>query len=197
MSAREPNDMDGTDRIQASVMRSLTPLLLAGLLSVPSLRAQDTTRSYTIPGAEAWDAARRAGFEFHPVIPDDRHLLSGRRDGVATTLKACDSATEPCVVVARIERGALVVVEPDCERCERAHDFTLFDGHTLAEGWTVREVRLDGNGWSWVRRPATDTDRLAFTVRVTAASGAEAGVTIDEITLLGPPGADWRDAFAP
>ncbi len=176
---------------------------LAALLLAAAAHAQDppgdpatrtpATAEYRVPGADAWDAARRAGFEFRPVVPRG-YILSGPPDGVRTTLKACADPLEPCRAEAVVEDGVLKVVAPACaDGCTRAHDFELFAGRPLADGWALAAAEVRGDGWSWVRRPTDDDPRL--TLRVVARPDAEGHARIRSITLVGPPGQAWSAAF--
>ena len=163
-------------------------LLLAG---APAAAGQETHR---VPGAEAWRAARAAGFEFHPVLPDDRFILSGARDGAAATLKSCASSHAPCESEARLVEGAIEILPLDCGGCERSLVFELYAGRGLAEGWRIVEVEIVGRGWSFEREPARGTADPAFALRVDGPAGRAA---VAALTLEGPAGAPWTEAFAP
>lgn len=173
------------------------PALLLALVGpaagLPAQTAGDA--EYTIDGADAWAEASRLGFEFYPVIPDDRFILAGPRDGAWTALKSCGAPGEPCQTEAQVLDGELVVAE--CEGgCEDAYEFRLFAGRTLAPGWSLRGVELSGAGWSWVRRPRAGSDDASFSIRVERRPAGAAAVSIRSLRLAGPPEADWRAAFA-
>lgn len=174
----------------------VTAALLAVLLLSAGARGQSAEEAeYVVDGAEAWAEASRAGFEFYPVIPDDRFILAGPRDGAWTALKSCTETRGPCRTEAQVLEGQLVVLE--CEGgCDRAHEFRLFSGRALAPGWSLREVDLAGGAWSWVRRPSAGSADASFAVRLEPAPGSAATVTVRSIRLAGPPEADWRAAFA-
>jgi hypothetical protein len=167
------------------------------LLAVPTLaRAQeDEASSYVVEGREAWEVARRQGFEFFPVIPDDRYLLSGARDGRDTTLKSCPNPRDPCEAEARIEGGQMIVLAPGCDGCARTHSFEMFAGRRLAAGWRLAHVELTRDA-RWTREPRRDTDDASFAVAVEARGTTPGAASIARITLTGPPDADWRQAFA-
>jgi hypothetical protein len=167
--------------------------LLALIAHAPRATAQETHR---VPGPRAWESARRAGFEFHPALPDERYILTGPRDGAATALKLCPSSHEPCVEVARIVGGAIELRPARCGDCDRAHVFELYAGRPLADGWRIVAVEVQGDGWSWEREPRYGTGDPSFALRVEIAGDAAARVAVAALTLEGPPGADWRAAFA-
>lgn len=176
------------------VLALVAAIALAAVLApAATARAQPADPAvYVVGGAEAWAEASRAGFEFHPVIPDDRFILSGARDGAWTTLKTCASPIEPCEAEARVTENELVVFGcPD--GCDRIHEFRLFAGRALAPGWRIADVEMTGP-WAWSARPRGDDP--AFAVRVESRGGRTASAVLRSIRLLGPPGADWREAFA-
>ncbi len=155
----------------------------------PRAHAQEVHR---IPGGQAWEAARAAGFEFYPVPPDDGYILTGSRDGAATALKACASSHSPCVEEARFRDGAIELPPGACRGCEAGHVFELYGGRPLADGWRLVRVEVAGEGWSFEREPAYDTADPAFALRLRGPAGRAAVVTL---TLEGPAGEPWRAAF--
>src|SRR5688572_18499733 len=168
-------------------------------LSVPlSGQAQPATGAeHVVRGHEAWDVARQLGFEFFPVIPDDRFLLTGARDGVDSTLKSCVDARAPCTPEARIVEGEMIVLAPVCPgECSRAHTFEMFAGPRLAAGWRLRRVELAGAA-RWAREPKYDTSEPSFAVTVETRDGKPAAASVERLILVGPAGADWRQAFEP
>ncbi|HUP21243.1 MAG TPA: hypothetical protein VM778_15000 [Gemmatimonadota bacterium] len=158
--------------------------------AISDASGQDTHR---IPGPEAWKTARAAGFEFHPILPDDRYILSGARDGAAATLKSCASSHAPCESEARLVDGEVEILPIDCGVCERSHVFELYGGRRLADGWRIVDVEIVGRSWSFEREPAYGTADPAFALRVEGPSGRAA---VAAITLEGPEGAAWPAAFA-
>ena len=177
-------------RIMVTALATLLPLTA----DVPGAAAQE---SHRVPGTHAWETARRAGFEFHPELPNEGYILTGARDGAATALKACPSSHEPCVEVARIAGGALELQPTRCDDCERGHVFELYAGRPLADGWRIVAVEVEGAGWSWEREPRYGTADPSFALRVELPADAAARVAVVSLTLEGPPGAEWRAAFAP
>jgi hypothetical protein len=173
----------------ATALATLLPLIA----DVPDAAAQETHR---VPGSHAWETARRAGFEFHPELSDEGYILTGARDGAATALKACPSSHEPCVEVARITDGSIELQPARCDDCERAHVFELYAGRLLADGWRIVAVEVRGPGWSWAREPRYGTGDPSFALRVDVPRDAAARVSVAALTLEGPPGAEWRAAFA-
>lgn len=177
-------------------------LLVAVLLPCPAATqsgatAGAATEEHRVSGREAWDVARRAGFEFGPVGLDERYIVSGPRDGVRTTLKFCDDATRPCRTVARVVEGNPQVDAPTCAAvpCARGYRFALFAGKRLAAGWSFARVEIDGNGWSWDRQPRSGSRDPGFVLQVEARSGAAGSARIRTLVLHGPPGAAWPQAF--
>jgi hypothetical protein len=150
-----------------------------------------------VDGGRAWEAARGQGFEFFPAIPDDRYILAGPRNGIDTTLKSCSTSHAPCVPEARVLSGEMMVLSPVCEGgCNREHRFEMFAGRRLAPGWRVALVELrDGEG-RWAKEPRYDTDDLSFAILLEASRGKPSVAAVPRITLVGPSGADWREAFA-
>ncbi|MGH2657355.1 MAG: hypothetical protein ACRDIZ_11770 [Actinomycetota bacterium] len=172
--------------------------ILAGVVrveaSTPPPRAD---QDYEITGAEAWNAAQRASFEFHPVLPEGAFVLSGARDGILAELKSCPQAAGSCLPEARVADGTLIVLPPACARdCVREHVFELFAGRPLSSGWTLMAVQLTGTSWEWERAPAYGSRDASFAVRVQATPGRMGRVSLTRIILRGPEGTDWRRAFA-
>lgn len=152
---------------------------------------------HVVAGGDAWQVARQEGFEFFPVIPDPRFLLAGARDGVDSTLKSCADTRAPCRAEARMVGGEMIVLAPVCSgACSRAHTFEMFAGRRLAAGWRLVRVELAGAA-RWARSPRYDTNDASFAVSVEAREGTPATASIERITLVGPAGADWREAFDP
>lgn len=183
--------------MQASSARKalLTTTML--LLSTPVTgRAQGAASGeYIIRGGDAWEVARQRGFEFFPVIPDDRFLLAGGRDGVDSTLKSCGDVRAPCTTEARMVGGRMIVLAPRCrDACSLSHTFEMFAGRRLADGWRLARVELAGPA-CWVRKPRYDTNDASFAVCVEARDGSPGTASIERLTLRGPAGTDWRRAF--
>ena len=150
---------------------------------------------HVVPGPDAWQVARQEGFEFFPVIPDPGFLLTGARDGVDSTLKSCADTRTPCRAEARMVGGEMIVLAPVCSgECSRVHTFEMFAGRRLAAGWRLARVELAGAA-RWAREPRYDTNDASFAVRVVAREGNPATASVRRLTLVGPAGADWREAF--
>lgn len=174
--------------------------LIAALVGAATAAAQDgtaTVAEYAVDGREAWDEARRHGFEFYPVIPDRRFILSGERDGLAAALKACPDPRGVCETEAEVLEGAMHVAPPRCQdSCVRTHVFEMFESRLLAPGWRIARVELAGAGHAWAREPRYGTRDGSFAVRLEARPGAAGAATVERLVLAGPPDADWRRAFA-
>jgi len=154
-------------------------------------------QEYVVAGREAWEVARRTGFEFSPILPAGPFILTGGRDGVETELKSCPRADGVCQAEARIVDGVLFVLSPPCVGgCSRDHAFQLFASRPLAPGWSLATVELAGTRWWWERAPAYGSRDASFAVRLHAAPGRAGRVKLARITLRGPARADWRQAFA-
>jgi hypothetical protein len=158
-------------------------------------QAAASAEQVVVRGRDAWEVARREGFEFFPVIPDDRFLLSGARDGADSTLKLCDDARTPCTTEALMVGGKMMVLAPVCRSgCSLTHTFEMFAGRRLTDGWRLARVELAGAA-RWAREPKYDTNDASFAVSVEAREGNPGTASIERITLVGPAGADWRQAF--
>ena len=152
---------------------------------------------HVVAGGDAWQVARQEGFEFFPVIPDHGFLLAGARDGVDSTLKSCQDTRAPCRAEARMVGGEMIVLAPVCSgECSRSHTFEMFAGRRLAAGWRLARVELAGAA-RWARKPKYDTNDASFAVSVEAREGNSATASIERLTLVGPAGADWPEAFDP
>jgi hypothetical protein len=184
--------------VRVDPTRHLLALLLAvGQGSTVATPTGIAGQEYVVAGREAWEAARQTGFEFSPVLPGGPFILTGGRDGVTTELKSCPRAEGACQAEARIVEGVLFVPSPRCAGgCSREHAFQLFGGRPLAAGWSLAMVELAGTRWWWERAPAYGSRDASFAVRLRAAPGRAGRVKLTRITLRGPAGADWRQAFA-
>ncbi|MEZ5332606.1 MAG: hypothetical protein R2991_11260 [Thermoanaerobaculia bacterium] len=129
-----------------------------------------------VPSAEALDLAAREGF---------RHTAAERAPGGYCLVGVAENRPN-------MPRGADLAATTSCE-------FSLFEGRRLADGWSVVTMTLSGRtGRMTVRRRPSGSDPHLVVQLV----GGRSHVFVDEtayrsltITLQGPEGADWRDAF--
>ncbi len=168
--------------IQAAAQRNLTTRLLE--------RSQD----YEVPGVQAWAVARANGFTFRPVPNGQGQSVAKPHDGVNTRLIASvpdqrlGGLRNVRATVASVVGGNMSVSRPSWTAT-----FEMFGSRTLAPGWSVQEVELSGS-YVWERRPADGSPDLSFRVKLSSA-GASATAIIRTVTLRGPAGKDWQDAF--
>ena len=73
---------------------------------------------------------------------------------------------------------------PDCI-------FKFFVGKKLNSPWNIRSVEF-GIPVDWVQRVQSDTYNPFFSIEVRS---EEFALALSSITLSGPKGADWHDAF--
>ena len=73
-----------------------------------------------------------------------------------------------------------------------------YSAASLAPGWRIRGIRLEGPSWNWVVCPKSGANTASFSIRVHAykGQGNASSVQLSGLTLEGPEGAsDWQDAF--
>lgn len=137
--------------------------------------------------------ARNSGFSFQPLPFARDQWVTIPHDGADTRLLTRGpEAPAANVVLARIAAGAASVNRP--LNGTRTVAFEFFSDRNLAPGWTVVAVDVAGQ-FRWERRPVMNSPDLSF--RVTAASDRRStgSVTVRTITLQGPVGAQWQEAF--
>jgi hypothetical protein len=80
-------------------------------------------------------------------------------------------------------------------------DFVLFDGDQLNEGWAFKSydavgpTDTMGHGYTVTERPTVGSRTIRFRVHLWCDAGQTCRYDITFITLEGPPGRDWREAF--
>ncbi len=160
----------------------------------PAFSEKAPTKSHTISGVEAWSVARTNGFDFRPHGSGER-WVTYPYDGVNTTLhdtrilNTLGYVTTDTLTLARVVGGNMVVDRPSGG--SRSVTFTLFGGGSLAEGWSVEDVRIRGGTW---KKRAAGND-LSIEVQVTAQAGRSASARVESVTLRGPAGQPWSAAF--
>ena len=160
----------------------------------PPAAAQPATESHTIGGVQAWAVARTNGFTFRPVTAGSDQSVARPYDGVNTRLVATvpDNRFGGLRTI-RATVASVVGGNMSVSRRSWTATFEMFGDRTLAPGWSVEEVKLSGS-YVWDRRPAEGSDDLSF--RVKSSSGnSTSSVIVRSVTLRGPAGADWQDAF--
>ena len=149
---------------------------------------------FRVPGAEAIQAARAAGYCFSP--------RNGKppRDGRHTTASQFADA-----ITSVVDGVKMTQFQPPTgwNVAKISNTFYMFvDSRlrpvSLAPGWTIRGIQLQGPAWKWVGRPAAGAPSASFAITIIGHKGAAATtVELTSISLQGPPGAkDWRAAFA-
>jgi hypothetical protein len=75
--------------------------------------------------------------------------------------------------------------------------FRMFAGKDLAEGWTLKEIRLNGS-YRWNKKPPAGSRSAEFSIIMNIPNSyrkSSLSVTIREIVLLGPKNRRWQEAF--
>lgn len=179
------------------VFPSILGLCLAGLSS--AVVADHNLREYVVPGAMAWEEASQNGFNFRiqygmcfdgkddaKCVPDDGYNQPPN-DGYRTHLG-----------LARFEAGSMVVEQfATRNRAPRSYVFEVFGGKDLADGWEIKDVELLGTYVieEMEFRPDGPSDEAMFKLRIHESRKEQRSAKIVTMTLLGPPGAPWQDAF--
>lgn len=150
---------------------------------------------FRVPGAEAIQVARAAGYCFSP-----RNGMAPR-DGQHTTASQFADA-----ITSVVDGVKMTQMQPPngWNVAKISNTFYMFvDSRlrpvALAPGWTIRGIQLHGPAWKWVGRPAAGAPSVSFAISLIGHKGAAAATTVEltSISLQGPPGAkDWRAAFA-
>ncbi|MDH3222764.1 MAG: hypothetical protein OEO23_03540 [Gemmatimonadota bacterium] len=160
----------------------------------PAFSEQAQTQTHTVSGVEAWSVARANGFDFRPKQTGEQ-WVTYPYDGVNTTLhdtrvlNTFGYVTTDTLTLARVVGGNMVVDRPPAG--SRSVTFALFGGGSLAEGWSVEDVRIRGGTW---KKRAAGND-LSIEVQVTAQAGRSASARVESVTLRGPAGQPWSAAF--
>jgi hypothetical protein len=80
-------------------------------------------------------------------------------------------------------------------------DFVLFDGRQLNEGWVFKSydavgpTDTYGHGYTVTERPTVGSRTIRFRIHLWCDAGNTCRFDITFITLEGPAGQDWREAF--
>jgi len=153
-------------------------------------------QEFVLNGIDAWSEAKRQGFTFQPIAYAPEQWVTVPPDGVNTLLKTRTRSLlghEETITLAEVIGGNAWVNPP--ARGSRSVVFEFFGGRTLAPGWSVVGTAL--NGSFRVERAAVAGSRDASVrVRATASPAAAGKASVKNLTLLGPAGAVWTDAFA-
>lgn len=159
----------------------------------------DTDQEYVVPGAIAWEVASQSGFTFRIQYGmcfdglEDAKCVAGEgysaepHDGNANHLG-----------LARYDAGTMIVERfATFNRAPRSYVFEAFGGKELGDGWEIRDVELIGNYVVEEMEFRTDgpDENAMFKLRINESRSEQRSASIKTITLLGPPAADWRDAF--
>ncbi|MGE0552806.1 MAG: hypothetical protein AB7R55_05200 [Gemmatimonadales bacterium] len=160
----------------------------------PALTTRSRQQSYTIPGINAWSEAKTQGFTFQPLTYGSGQTVTSPRDGVNTrlTTQTQIGLRRQTVTLAQVVGGNASVVRPGSG--SRTVTFEFFGGRTLAPGWSVESVQLGGS-YTWDRRVTTGGQDLSFRVKATSYASTTGSVIVRSVTLRGPAGANWADAF--
>lgn len=170
------------------------------MASLPAAAMADhNLREYVVPGPMAWEEASQNGFSFSiqygmcfddvnsaKCVPDDGHS-SAPHDGYRNQLG-----------LARFEAGSMIVERFATQNREpRSYVFTVFGEKDLADGWEIKDVELLGTYIieEMEFRPDGPSDEPVFKLRLHESRKEQRSVKIVTLTLLGPPGQQWQDAF--
>ena len=159
----------------------------------PAVKSKAEPVIFRIGGAEAWDAARRQGWRFFP------RGAGGSLDGVSTFVEI-----QPGVLYSKVD-GPVMTQRRTLAGWGRISENTFYlfaDGQgrsrSLAKGWTVRDIRLSGDPFQWVVRPAAGAASPSLAIQLAGGKGSrDSVVRLEGLVLQGPGDAkDWREAFA-
>ena len=148
---------------------------------------------FRVSGGEVWEAASRAGWKFFPKG------AAGALDGRNTVVEI-----QPGIVFSTVQ-GPVVTQRRTLPGWGKVSENTFFlftdargRAKPLARGWTLQDLRLTGDPFEWVNRPAPGGTTPSLAIHVAAGRSArDSVVRLEGVVLQGPPGAkDWREAFA-
>lgn len=179
-------------------LRPLGMVVLAAFYGL-AIADSDTDREYVVPGSLAWEVAAQSGFTFTIQYGmcfddlEDAKCVGGHgysaspNDGYANHLGLAKYNAGTMIV----ERFATRNREP------RSYVFEAFGGKYLGDGWEIKDVELLGSYVVEEMEFRTDGpgDEPMFKVRIHESRSEQRSALIKTVTLLGPPAADWRDAF--
>lgn len=151
---------------------------------------------FRIPGAQAVEVARAAGYCFSPnngkVPRDGRHTTASQFANIATS--EVDGAR---MSQSRPPEGWSA---PKISNIFYMFTDSRLRPAPLAPGWTIRGIQLKGPAWQWVGRPAAGAPSASFAISIYGYKSSPSATVVEltSISLVGPAGAkDWRAAFAP
>ncbi|GEM_PF-2803690 len=174
---------------------ALSLALLGGLASA----GHELEREYVVPGTLAWEAASQSGFTFRIQYG---HCVDGQED--AKCVPDGGFSAEPNdgyktrLGLAHYDAGTMVVEQfASGSRNPRSYVFELFGTKELGDGWEIKSVELLGSYVVEEMEFRTDgpSEDAMFKVRIYESRTEQRSASIKTMTLIGPPGADWRNAF--
>lgn len=190
-----PDTVAQMGRRQRGVLLTAFAVLLATSGAGYAETDGDTTREHVVSGFRAWAVAKNHGFTFQPVPHAPGQWVTEPRDGQNTRLLARTRnrlGQEDTVTLAQVAAGSASVNRPASG--DRMVAFDFFRDRRLAPGWTVADMELIGR-FGWVRQVAAGSRDLSFRVTASSDPSSTGSVMIMSVTLRGPEGADWQDAF--
>jgi hypothetical protein len=179
-------------------IRSILIILVVALAHwVPrSEIAAQATEDYVINGISAWSTAKTHGFTFQPLPASTSQTVTSPRDGVDTRLRTTQKnlfGQTETITLGQVVGGNASVNRP--QSGTRTVKFRFFGDGQLTPGWTVVKVELTGS-YVWDRQVGAGSRDLTFQVRASSSPAATGMAVIKAVTLRGPAGAKWADAFA-
>jgi hypothetical protein len=153
-------------------------------------------QEYVLNGIDAWSEAKKRGFTFQPLAYAPEQWVTVPPDGVNTLLQTRTRSLlgrEETLTLAEVVGGNASVSPP--ARGSRSVVFEFFGGRTLAPGWSVVGVAMDGS-FRMERAPVAGSRDPSVRVRATASASTTGRASVRTLTLLGPASAVWTDAFA-
>ncbi len=169
------------------------------LFTSAAIADSDTDQVYVVPGDIAWEVASQSGFTFkiqYGMCFDDRDdAKCVGNDGYS---REPHDGYKNQLGLARYNAGSMIVERfATYNRNPRSYVFEVFGGKELGDGWEIKDVELLGNyivEEMEFRTDGPDEDAM-FKLRIHESRKEQNSASIKSMTLLGPPAADWRDAF--
>ncbi len=156
-------------------------------------------QEYVVPGDIAWEVAAQSGFTFRiqygMCFDDMEDAKCVGNDGFS---RAPHDGYKNQLGLARYNAGSMIVERfATNNRNPRSYVFEVFGGKDLGDGWEIKDVELLGTYIIEEMEFRTDgpDDNALFKLRIHESRKEQSSASIKTFTLLGPPGADWRDAF--
>ena len=166
-------------------------------------------RNYVVSGTDAWNAARKRGFTFRPILRGtaiagstaDGLRIIGAPDGIATSLEVSRENRRECApgspgfcIIGVVTNGQMGVAKPDQDNQENKVAFEMFGTRKLASGWTVSSVSVSNGVFQ--KQAGAGTSDLSFVLVLTSKLNQASSAVIQSITLTGPANAaNFEDAF--